>query len=189
MKILNKLPLIVALILLLYSCGVLGKREQVTNNNTNTNTNTNNTDSNFPLYSVKEGSIYDGDTLRVLTPNKEVKIRFACIDAPETKQSYGINSRDFLRSLLKENNNQVRVQEITKDRYGRTVAVLYLLNGEAVQEIQARDGMAFPYPQYKSDCPIWDKVESAGAIARNNRLGVWSSNNPEYPWEWRKKNK
>ena len=37
----------------------------------------------LPTCDVKSGSVYDGDTLRVLCNGTEFKIRFACIDAPE----------------------------------------------------------------------------------------------------------
>lgn len=185
MKPIKKLFFIIPLILLLYSCGFFRRnveqptviKEKQTENNQ------------YPLYSVKSGSVYDGDTLRVLTPNGEVKVRLACVDSREIQQEGGVKDRNYLRSLLEQNRNQVRLQKTDTDRYGRTVAVLYLANGEAVQEIQAKNGMAFPYAQYKSDCPIWNKVESAGNQAKAKRLGVWSNPNPEYPWDWRKNNK
>ena len=53
---------------------------------------------NLEVWSVKPGSIYDGDTLRLIKGNQELKIRFCGIDAPELKQSLGVESRDYLRS-------------------------------------------------------------------------------------------
>jgi endonuclease YncB( thermonuclease family) len=49
-------------------------------------------------WTVKPGSIYDGDTLRVVRGNEELKIRFCGIDAPELDQPLGIESRDYLRT-------------------------------------------------------------------------------------------
>lgn len=49
-------------------------------------------------WQVKPGSIHDGDTLRVVRGNEELKIRLCGIDAPELKQPLGIESRDYLRS-------------------------------------------------------------------------------------------
>ncbi|MEM7757129.1 MAG: hypothetical protein AAF298_03225 [Cyanobacteria bacterium P01_A01_bin.40] len=49
-------------------------------------------------WQVKPGSIYDGDTLRVVRGDEELKIRFCGIDAPEIKQPLGVESRDYLRS-------------------------------------------------------------------------------------------
>ncbi|MGK7877384.1 MAG: thermonuclease family protein [Xenococcaceae cyanobacterium] len=64
----------------------------------------------------------------------ELLIRSACIDAPEKKMPNGIASRDYLRSatqrlrraLLEQGNNQVKVNPIAKDRYGRAVAELWI---------------------------------------------------------------
>jgi endonuclease YncB( thermonuclease family) len=51
-------------------------------------------------WQVKEGSIYDGDTLRVVRGSEEQKIRFCGIDAPEKDVPMGVESRDHLRSLV-----------------------------------------------------------------------------------------
>ncbi|BAQ63930.1 thermonuclease family protein [Geminocystis sp. NIES-3709] len=178
MKIFKILLIISSLIL--FSCGQSEVKNTIVSNNLTT--------IKYPLYKVKQGSIYDGDTLRVISNNQELKIRFACIDTREIKQDGGIEDRDFLRSLLAKNNNQVMVHITDEDKYGRSVAELFLPNGKLVQEIQARAGQAFPYPLYKQDCPNWSKVEQAGLSAKKERLGVWSTNNPEYPWNWRRKN-
>ncbi len=53
----------------------------------------------YERWNLKEGSIYDGDTLRVVRGDEEQKIRFCGIDAPERDQELGIESRDYLRSL------------------------------------------------------------------------------------------
>jgi endonuclease YncB( thermonuclease family) len=52
----------------------------------------------YEKWNLKPGSIYDGDTLRVVKGNEELKIRFCGIDAPEAKQELGIEARDHLRS-------------------------------------------------------------------------------------------
>lgn len=57
------------------------------------------------VWELKPKSVYDGDTFRVINSDtrEELKIRLACIDAPEKKQDMGIASRDYLRSLLNQN--------------------------------------------------------------------------------------
>ena len=146
--------------------------------------------SNLPTCNVKPGSVYDGDTLRVFCNGQELKIRFACIDAPETKQVGGIEARDHLRSLLSNSNNQVKVNAITTDRYDRTVAELFFLRGndwQLVQEYQARDGMVWGYDRYKSDCPSWEAIATAQQKAQAANRGLWAGN-PSPPWEWRSSN-
>jgi micrococcal nuclease len=40
-------------------------------------------------YAGKVTSVHDGDTIRVLYHDGELKVRLDCIDAPELKQPYG----------------------------------------------------------------------------------------------------
>ena len=44
----------------------------------------------FEEWSLKPGSVYDGDTLRVIRDNEELKIRFCGIDAPEEEMAMGV---------------------------------------------------------------------------------------------------
>jgi endonuclease YncB( thermonuclease family) len=143
----------------------------------------------LPEYEVVPGSIHDGDTLRVRSSDGQVlKIRFACVDAPELKQPLGEESRNHLRSIIKRGNNKVRVQPITTDRYGRTVAQLW--NGSGlIQSQMAIAGMAYGYEQYKKDCPNWPAIESTQAQAQEAKLGVWKlPNGGQRPWDYRKSN-
>jgi endonuclease YncB( thermonuclease family) len=43
-------------------------------------------------------SVYDGDSLRLVRGNEELKIRLCGIDSPELDQPLGIESRDYLRT-------------------------------------------------------------------------------------------
>ena len=141
-------------------------------------------------YEVIPGSIHDGDTLRVRSPKGEVlKVRFACIDAPELKQPLGEESRNYLRSLVSRGGNKVKLQPITTDRYGRTVAQLWNGNG-LIQSQMAIAGMAYGYDQYKKDCPNWSAIESTQAQAQEAKIGVWKlPNGGQRPWDYRKQNR
>ncbi len=68
------------------------------------------------VWQVKEGSIYDGDTLRATKENEELKIRFCGIDAPEKKMPMGIEARDHLRSIIDRGNGTVEIERV-KDSY------------------------------------------------------------------------
>jgi endonuclease YncB( thermonuclease family) len=143
----------------------------------------------LPEYEVVPRSIYDGDTLRVRSPKGEVKVRFACIDAPELNQPLGQESRNYLRSIIKKGNNKVKLQPITTDRYGRTVAQLWNGNG-LIQSQMAIAGMAYGYEQYKKDCPNWSAIESTQAQAQEAKAGVWKlPNGGQRPWDYRKSNR
>ena len=61
-------------------------------------------------WELVKNSVHDGDTFRVIHNSQigdEIKIRLACIDAPEKKQDLGIASRDYLRSLLNRNPKKI----------------------------------------------------------------------------------
>ena len=94
-------------------------------------------------YTVKEGSIYDGDTLRLIGNNEELKVRLCGIDAPEKEMPLGIESRDYLRSLIAKGDGTVYLVRAGEDRYGRTVAELFM-----PREIQSRTGNT---PQHRND--------------------------------------
>jgi endonuclease YncB( thermonuclease family) len=144
----------------------------------------------LPEYEVVANSIHDGDTLRVRSSKGEViKVRFACVDAPELKQPMGEEARNHLRSLVNRGGNKVKVQAITVDRYGRTVAQLWNNYG-LIQSQMAIAGMAYGYDQYKKDCPNWPAIESTQAQAQEAKLGVWKlQGGGQRPWDYRQLNR
>jgi len=142
----------------------------------------------LPEYEVIPNSVHDGDTLRVRSSDGQIlKIRFACIDAPELKQPLGQESRNYLRSMINEAGGKVKVKVINTDRYGRSVAEIWTKSG-LLQSRMTGAGMAFAYDQYSKDCPNWDAVKSSEKGAMEFKLGVWRSPNFERPWDYRKSN-
>ena len=141
------------------------------------------------LCQVKPGSIYDGDTLRVICDREELKIRFCGIDAPEKAQAGGIESRDHLRSLVARGSGEIVVMPIESDRYGRTVAELFIpIGNETEIHLNTQmiiDGYAWHYAQYSGNCPNYLAFEEAEAIAKMN--GDYIQGQP--PWEYRKNQK
>lgn len=134
---------------------------------------------------------YDGDTITVKRNGEKLKVRFACIDAPELKQLMGRKSRDYLRSLISKSGGKVGLNIISTDRYGRTIAEVWIKNDwtkELVQSKMLLAGMAYKYEQYKSDCSSWKAVSNSQEYAKNNQIGVWSGNY-QLPWKYRKREK
>ncbi|MBD2666698.1 thermonuclease family protein [Richelia sinica FACHB-800] len=131
---------------------------------------------------------YDGDTINVSRNGEKLKVRFACIDAPELKQPKGKESRDYLRSLISSSKGKVGLDIITSDRYGRTVAEVWIdteRGTELVQSLMVVSGHAYPYEQYKNDCRNWEAVTDAQKYAQSQKLGVWSGDFQK-PWDYRK---
>lgn len=143
-------------------------------------------------WQVKEGSIYDGDTLRARRGEEEQKIRFCGIDAPGKKMPMGVEARDHLRSLVEIGNGEVLLVPVEKDRYGRTVAEVYVKDSRSTAinlNVQmVRDGYAWHYERYSGNCPIRDEFAIAQEMAQKESLGIWSGN-PQAPWDYRKANK
>jgi endonuclease YncB( thermonuclease family) len=141
-------------------------------------------------WQVKKGSVYDGDTFRAInqTTQEEIKVRLACIDAPEKKQDLGIASRDYLRSLLNKGDSVI-LEKIDQDRYGRIVAIAFVPNGKgeiAVNGEMVKAGMAYFYRQYAKNCPQSEVYEAAERQARSKKVGVWSRAKSIKPWDYRK---
>ena len=145
---------------------------------------------------VKPGSVHDGDTFRAIADvtNEEIKIRMACIDAPEMKQAGGPESRDFLRRMLPDN-QKIFLMISEKDQYGRSVAEVFAPVPNSREEIavngeMVRAGQAHYYKRYNKACPDnAEQFEILEEAAIANKTGVWSSGNPERPWDYRKRNK
>ena len=145
-------------------------------------------------WKVKPGSINDGDTLLLTRGTEELKIRLCGIDAPELKQPLGIESRDYLRSLIAQGNGTIYVQPIEKDRYNRTVAELWIpIKPDYERQIHLNTAMveagyAYHYQKYSGNCESAENLGIAEKIARENKLGVWNGSHQK-PWEFRRKAK
>jgi len=197
LKLVNSLPIIAIIVLAWYSLQPKTSREtllsvpanpsatiQIPNGEPDSDE-----AANLPEYEVIPGSVHDGDTLRVRSPKGEViKVRFACVDAPELKQSLGQESRNYLRSMINEAGGKVKIKILDVDRYGRSVAELWTKSG-LLQSRMTAAGMAFAYDQYSKDCPNWDAVKSSEKSAMEFKRGVWRSPNFERPWDYRKSNR
>jgi endonuclease YncB( thermonuclease family) len=100
-------------------------------------------------YQGKVVGVSDGDTLIVLTPEKQqIKVRLADIDAPEKRQPFGQRAKQSLSDLVY--GKQVMVKQETKDRYGRVVGRMYAGSLDINAE-QIRRGMAWVYRKYAKD--------------------------------------
>ena len=124
-------------------------------------------------------SVYDGDTITVLSDNTQHKIRLEGIDTPESKQPFGNKAKQAMSGMVF--GKQVKVVWKKKDRYGRTLGHVYV-NGKWTNLQMIEQGMAWHYKQYSKDTELaYAEVE-----ARKNRLGLWADKAPVAPWDWRK---
>lgn len=130
--------------------------------------------------------VCDGDTVYVqISPFTRIKVRIAGEDAPEHGQKYGEESKKFLIRLLYK--RKVSVQIVDRDRYGRYVGIVRCGNRDAALEI-LKAGLAWCYFAYLKNLPRQNAnayIEAASE-AKTERRGLWRSNNPTPPWDWRK---
>jgi endonuclease YncB( thermonuclease family) len=143
-------------------------------------------------------SVADGDTITVKRDGETKKIRFCGIDAVEKQQKLGPQAKSYLQSLIDKGNGAVMVIPVEQDRYGRTVAEVFVkprpgtpgyqseeeifLNGDMV-----RAGFARHYTRYSGNCPNKGVIEQSEQMAIANRAGVWNDPNAVPPWEFRKR--
>jgi endonuclease YncB( thermonuclease family) len=130
-------------------------------------------------------AISDGDTFTLLTNNqKQIKIRLAEIDTPESKQPYGSKAKQVLASLIFD--KIVNVNAKTIDKYGRTVGRVYVGKTDVNAEM-VRQGAAWVYRQYASDQNLFALEKEAQA----NKAGLWSLPEAQRmaPWQWRHANR
>ncbi len=129
--------------------------------------------------------ISDGDTLHIESINKKkIKVRLAGIDAPELNQPFGKNSKKILTNFLNKN---IKLRVLSKDRYKRTIGIIYYNNHDINYHI-LKSGAAWAYKKYLYQLPISvkKKYQSLEALSRKNKIGLWKDSNPIPPWKWRK---
>ena len=128
--------------------------------------------------------VHDGDTLTLLIPDgasfKQIKVRLAEIDTPESKQPYGQHAKQALSDLTF--GKQIRVVVQDTDKYGRTVGRVYV-DGVDVNAELVKRGAAWVYRQYSHDPGLLVLEQQAKAAKR----GLWGLPEAQRcaPWDWR----
>ena len=79
------------------------------------------------------------------------------------------------------NIKKILIETQTKDRYGRTVGMVFLDNLNVNNEL-VRQSMAWVYRKY-TDNEILYELE---AQAKTRRIGLWADETPIAPWDWRR---
>ena len=131
--------------------------------------------------------VFDGDSFVMRTADvTELEVRLFGIDAPERHQPWSRRSREALRRLVR--GHRLRIEAVTTDPYGRTVAVVSRVSdGLNVNREMIRQGDAWVYRRYTDDAGLIQLEEEARSAAR----GLWSLPDSERvaPWQWRRQNR
>lgn len=130
--------------------------------------------------------ITDGDTVKALVAdNQLLRIRLLNIDAPESSQAFGQRSKQHLSELIF--GREVELHTRGLDRYGRTLAVIYVDGVDANLE-QVSSGFAWVYEKYiaQSGAETEARYHAAQLSAQQERRGLWSdTQQPVPPWVYR----
>ena len=125
--------------------------------------------------------VIDGDTIEVRQEKRNYKVRLSEIDAPEINQRFGTESKNFLASLIL--NEEIELIYTTEDRYGRIVAKIYKDNKD-INRSMVRNGLAWVYDYYVEDQSLYNDQN----LAKKNSFNIWSEASPTPPWVFRRSN-
>ena len=126
--------------------------------------------------------ISDGDTVTIETDNgTRVKIRLNGIDAPESGQEFGQESRAKIAELI--DGEDVSVKTHSHDRYNRVLGEIFL-DGRNINLTMVQEGCAWHYVKY---APNDKELAKAQQQAKEAKKGLWANPNAVPPWEYRKK--
>lgn len=130
------------------------------------------------FYPVKK--VVDGDTFWIDDGSlKGIKVRFIGIDAPEShrtgnkeKAPFGREASDFLTGIIGGKEVRLEYDAGHYDRYGRTLAYVYLRDGTFVNALLVKEGYAavMTVPPNVKYADTFMKLERR---ARNQNRGLW----------------
>ena len=138
--------------------------------------------------------VQDGDSLivrprrsfwRPRRHRREIPVRLYAIDAPESDQQHGAAAREYLRRLV-SGRNDLDLEPVHTDRYGRQVAILYQRGQgrrRSVNRMMVEQGHARWYSSYGGQELGLDDAERN---ARKRRRGLWATRRAVAPWEHRR---
>ena len=121
--------------------------------------------------------VADGDTATCLDTNgRQQKIRLAGIDAPEVGQPYGPTAREVLAEQIF--GKLIAVSVLGRDPDGRAICQVSY-NGRDISRLLVTEGAAWADPTTGSS------LSGDQEQARTGKRGLWATDNPVPPWEYR----
>lgn len=123
--------------------------------------------------------VVDGDTFVAKQGNKNIKVRLIGVDTPETVkpntpvQPYGKEASNYSKKTLTNKDVYLEYDKEKNDRYGRTLAYVWLdkdhmYNKELVEKGLAREKYFAPNGKYR------DVFKKAQNEAKKNKVNIWS---------------
>jgi len=134
--------------------------------------------------------IADGDTIYVRNTETRTsyRVRLAMIDAPESKQQYGIEAKAALQQLLR-GAGIITLHVEGTDRYGRLIALVEDERSRNINLELVNQGAAWVYTQYAQRgafANLYSTFDNAERQARMRQIGLWKNPTPVEPWRFRR---
>ncbi|EAK0467187.1 thermonuclease [Campylobacter upsaliensis] len=135
----------------------------------------------------KVSRVIDGDTIELLAKTSKtnpynhiakLKIRLYGIDAPELKQAYGKEAKEYLSALVLKQEVGLIIEN--KDKYDRFVGTIFL-KGQDINKEMVKNGYAHAYESFSK------KYLAEQADVKMFKLGLWQDEKAVKPSEFRRK--
>jgi len=123
---------------------------------------------------VRVKRVIDGDTL--LLTNDE-RVRLIGVDTPETKhpekpvERFGEEAYRFTQRMVEGKEVRLEYDQTKRDRYGRILAYVYLLDGAFLNAEIIKQGYGFAYTKYPFK--YIEEFRRYEKEARENGRGLW----------------
>lgn len=126
--------------------------------------------------------VVDGDTVRIMLDGTETTLRLIGMNTPETVdprttvECFGKEASNKAKELLSSTRITLELDEREGgiDKYGRTLAYLYMDDGVMFNEWMIKNGYAYEYT-YDDVYKYQSEFKAAEHYARQHELGLWSS--------------
>jgi micrococcal nuclease len=118
--------------------------------------------------------VVDGDTIVL---DGDEKVRLIGVDCPEISDSrsqvinFGVKAQEFVKGLVEGKRLRLEYEQQKIDKYGRTLAYVYLEDGTFVNAEIVKQGHGFAYIKYPFK--YMDEFRRYEQAARDSRLGLW----------------
>lgn len=125
--------------------------------------------------------VIDGNTIEILTEDKEVyQVILKDVDSPELGQEFGNEAKKFTENLLLK--KKVTVEMKGKDMWGNRLVGITLKNGKSVEVELLQAGLAWQNKLKSKNAELTTMEQNS----KENKLGLWASDNPIAPWIYRR---
>lgn len=129
-------------------------------------------------YTGKIVRIIDGDDFLFETRDSTFNVHLYGIDAPEKDQAYGTFTIAHLEKYL----GYQSAIRIKRDINEEGISALLYVNGKYINKELVKNGYAWHNKPHSIDAELaWAEI-----YARERKLGLWISDSPAPPWDFRR---